>query len=67
MDYKSEDQISAKKKQKRFTIDWNKLLNFKMILLEWYLKPNTNKIIENVSEYQLLKKCFKGYQQYSHK
>ena len=51
MDYKSEDQISAKKKQKRFTIDWNKLLNFKMILLEWYLKPNTNKIIENVSEY----------------
>ena len=42
MDHKSEDQISAKKIQKRFTIDWNMLLNFIMILLEWYLKPNTN-------------------------
>ena len=50
--HKSEDQISGQEK----------LLNSIMIILEWYLRLNTNQFVEKGSKYLLLNKCFKDYQ-----
>ena len=33
-----------------------------MIILEWYLRLNTNQFMEKDSKYELLNKCFKDYQ-----
>ena len=39
-----------------------KLSNCLMIILELYLKVNTNQNMEKFSKYYLLNKCFKDYQ-----
>ena len=40
--YKSEDQVSAIKNIRSFTIDGKKVVNYRMIRLEWYLRLKIN-------------------------
>ena len=40
--YKSEDQVNAIKNIRSFTIDGKKVVNYRMIRLEWYLRLKIN-------------------------
>ena len=46
----SEDQISLKKYKKLYN-RWGKVLNFSMIILEWYMGLNKNQFMEKSSKY----------------
>ena len=56
--YKKEIQRANKFNKKRTKA----LQSIGMIILEWYLRLNTNQVMEKDSKYELLNKCFKDYQ-----
>ena len=57
-----EDQKSTKQILKHMTNHEKKLSNCLMIILELYLKLNTEQNMDKVSKYQLLNKYSKDYQ-----
>ena len=56
--YKKEIQRANKFNKKRTKA----LQSIGMIIREWYLRLNTNQVMEKDSKYELLNKCFKDYQ-----